>query len=54
NDVYSDVNGVMTWRGGATPWMTVNGDEMVAVNGEFSPENVEGNDETKGMLNSGG
>nr|GEZ85059.1 hypothetical protein [Tanacetum cinerariifolium] len=44
----------MTWRGGATPWMTVNGDEMAAVNGEFLPENVEGNDETKGMLNSGG
>nr|GFD62517.1 hypothetical protein [Tanacetum cinerariifolium] len=27
---------------------------MAAVNGEFSSENVEGNDETKGMLNSGG
>nr|GFD24636.1 hypothetical protein [Tanacetum cinerariifolium] len=36
------------------PWMTVNGDNIAAVKGEFLPENVRGNDETKGMLNSGG
>nr|GEZ07946.1 RNA-directed DNA polymerase, eukaryota [Tanacetum cinerariifolium] len=36
------------------PWMTVNGDNIAAVKGEFLPENVRDNDETKGMLNSGG
>nr|GEV98294.1 hypothetical protein [Tanacetum cinerariifolium] len=46
---------MMTWHfeNHGDGYSNVNGDEMAAVNDEFSPENVEGNDETKGMLNSG-